>query len=92
MAPKQRPQPLAEELAALFGDGADNARRVLTCIESNPTRRWSIDDLIDATGLGVVEVMLIVARLTHAGLVHHDGVGDGYRSTAASSTELPHRV
>lgn len=88
MAPKQRPLPLAEELAALFGPGAVSAHRVLTCIESNPTRCWTVDDIIDATNLGVVEVMLIASRLTHGELVRHDGFGDGYRSVGIASGEL----
>lgn len=88
MATKRPTRPVAERLAELFGPGADSAHRVLTCIDSNPSRRWSIDDLIDATNLGVVEIMLIVARLTHGGLVLHDGVADGYRTTGIASGEL----
>jgi len=88
MASKRPTRPVAERLAELFGPGAASAHRVLTCIESNPTRRWTVDDIIDATGLGVVVVMLIVARLTYGGLVLHDGVGDGYRSGHGNESRL----
>jgi hypothetical protein len=72
-------QPRSEQLDVLFGNGAVGAQQVLTCIDSAPGRDWNVDDLIDSTGLGVVEVMMIVARLTYAGLVDHT-VGNGYGS------------
>jgi hypothetical protein len=72
-------QPNSDHLDNLFGDSAADAQQVLTCIDSPPHCEWSVDQLIDSTGLGVVEIMMIVARLTYAGLVDHS-VGGGYRS------------
>ena len=72
----------AAELDKLFGSSAELAARVLDEIESEPDHRWQPQELVDATGVTVLDVMLIVARLTVADFVTHDGIGSGYRAIA----------
>ena len=69
-----------EQLEQLFGTSAPLAAEVLDTIDSDRTRRWQPDDIVAATGASLVDVMMIVARLTTAELVEHDGLGSGYRS------------
>lgn len=70
-----------ERLVALFGDTAATARAVLDMMESEPAREWLADELIDATGFRSMEVMVVLARLTAAGMVDHHGMGGGHRCT-----------
>ena len=70
----------AAELDKLFGSSAELAARVLDEIESEPDHRWQPQELVDVTGTSILDVMMIVARLTAAELVTHDGIGSGYRA------------
>ena len=74
-----------ERLTDLFGETADTAATVLAVIDSETGRWWQPAELSDLTGLSLTDVMVVVARLTVAGLLHHDGLGSGYRSTAGNS-------
>jgi hypothetical protein len=72
-------------LAALFGDTTDTAVAVLTVIDSDTNRWWQPAELSDLTGLSLTDVMVVVARLTVAHIVHHNGLGSGYQSTATDT-------
>lgn len=69
-----------DQLALLFGETAETAETLLRMIDSDPRRWWQPSELTDQTGLNLVEVMVVVARLTAAGMLRHDGLGSGYRS------------
>ena len=75
-----------EEMERVFGQGAPTAQRVLDLIESEPTREWRIYEIIDELDLSVVDVLVIVGRLTYAGLVRHEGLGAGYSARSSSTT------
>lgn len=66
-------------LEALFGATKDTAHAILDVIESEPARVWQAEDVMDATGFRPMEVMIVLARLASARLVHHKGLGSGYR-------------
>ena len=72
-----------EQLEALFGATKDTAVEVLNVIEADRSKAWQAEEIIDATGFRPMEVMVVLARLTAAGVVHHDGLGSGY--TAANN-------
>lgn len=74
------PTDRAAQLDELFGSSSALAGQVLDIIETEPTLSWYPDDLVDATGSNIVDVMMIVARLTNAGIVRHDGLGSGYQA------------
>lgn len=72
---------MPHDFVALFGaETAPLASAVLAVIDSDPEAAWSAQSLAAETGISLVTLMIIAARLTVAGYIHHDGLGDGYRS------------
>ncbi len=69
-----------EALVGVFGQGAATAAKVLGLIEPLLAKVWQVDEIVDEVGEAVIDVVVIVGRLTHHGFVHHDGVGSGYRA------------
>lgn len=69
-----------EALESLFGASSEMAREVLDVIEAEPTRSWQPDEVVAATGVTVVDVMIVLARLTAGEMILHDGLGAGYRA------------
>lgn len=63
------------DLTVCFGTDTSAARTVLAELERRPTRAFQVPELVELTGLRLVEVMLVVARLTHVGLIDHPGPG-----------------
>ncbi len=64
-------------------------------IATDPCRTWRADTLIDATGIALVDVLVALARLTHAGRVERTGPGR-YRyptdSAEATAARMRRRV
>jgi hypothetical protein len=77
---------MPSDFVLLFGaETAPLASAVLAVIDSDPGANWTAPSLAVETGISLVTLMIIVARLIVAGDVHHDGLGDGYRSIQPQS-------
>jgi len=80
----REPVPTTTTIEDLFPRGQDAARAVLLVLERNPRRVWTAEQLIETTQLRPIEVLLIVARLTNAGILEHPALGAyRYNSPAA---------
>ena len=74
------------KLGRYFGDTFSVAERVLETIESEPARLWRAEELLDATGMGsMMELLMIVARLTSVEMIIHPDVG-GYCAVDGAAT------
>lgn len=85
-ATRARPKDLAE-LEAVFGPTTGLAAKVLDVIRSEPDRAWQVDEICDEIHEPIVDVVVIVGRLTNGGFVHHDGLGTGYAAARPAAMD-----
>lgn len=84
--PQASEQPL--ELEGHFGDNAPDAQRLLDTLAAAPTRVWRADEIIAAAGItSIMAGMMILARLTHVGMIDHPDLGV-YQAMCSSVSEL----
>ncbi len=85
-ATRLRPKELAE-LESIFGQATAVATKILELIRSEPDRAWQVDEICDEIHEPIVDVVVIVGRLTNGGFVHHDGLGTGYAANSPAETD-----
>jgi hypothetical protein len=68
------------KLIELFGESSNVAEAVLGVLDAEPWRNWQPQDLVVATQCELVDVMVVLARLTVSGFIQHDGLGSCYRA------------
>ena len=64
-----------DDLAAIFGSTINGPRAVLQALQLSPERAVRVDELVASTGLRMIDVVVAVARLTHAGFIEHPAAG-----------------
>ena len=63
-------------LQLIFGSNHSAAKRVLDTIKGEPTRRWLAEDLLKASGTkSMMELLIIVSRLTYLEMIEHPDLG-----------------
>ena len=64
-----------DDLAAIFGSTINGPRAVLQALQLSLERAVRVDELVASTGLRMIDVVVAVARLTHAGFIEHPAAG-----------------
>ena len=63
-------------LQLIFGSNHSAAKRVLDTIKSDPNRHWRAEDLLNASGTkSMMELLMIVSRLTYLEMIEHPDLG-----------------
>ena len=63
-------------LQLIFGSNYSAAKRVLDIIKSEPNRQWRAEDLLQASGTkSMMELLIIVSRLTYLEMIEHPELG-----------------
>jgi hypothetical protein len=79
------------KLTLHFGDNVATAERVLNTIQSEPKRVWRAEELLEATGVGsMMELLMIVARLTYVEMISHPDLGGYCAVDDAATTHTLH--
>lgn len=75
------------ELQQHFGANAAEAQQVLDILASEPTRVWRAEDIITASGISPMNVLLVLARGAVRELIEHPSVG-AYRAKPSRSVAV----
>jgi len=68
-----------------FGKNYAAAERVLDTIDGEPERLWRAEDLFEAAGVdSMMELLMIVARLTYVEMIVHPAMG-GYAALGGAA-------
>lgn len=78
----------AAKLSVHFGANYSAAEHVLDTLEGEPERLWRAEELLEASGMGsMMELLIIVARLTYVEMITHPDLG-GYSALGGAERTL----
>jgi hypothetical protein len=73
------------DLEPWFAETAPLANCLLDLIESDRSAVWFVGEIIQCLDADIIDIMMVLARLTYEGLVLHNGIGSGYTALPISN-------